>query len=165
LLSFGFLTITREALIRALLIYLRVSMMIALVFSFVTTTKRTDAADGLGFFIDPLSKIKIPAREFIMALMLSLQFAPLFEIEQKRISEAQSIRSARKPKHSALLLPLFMSSYRRADGLADLMDARGFVANQKRGRLIPFHFGILETIFLAISICLLIAAIILRMYF
>jgi energy-coupling factor transport system permease protein len=164
LFSFGFLKVTREAFIHALLIYARVSMMIAIVYSFISTTNRVDAADGLGFLIDPLSRIGIPAREFIMALTLSLQFAPIFVLEQRRIDEAQSIRSARRPGSMALLLPLFINSYRRADGLADLMDARGFVAGQKRGRLKPYHFGMLEAIFLTASACLLVSAILVRLY-
>ncbi|MCL5985756.1 MAG: energy-coupling factor transporter transmembrane protein EcfT [Actinobacteria bacterium] len=164
LFSYGFFTVTREALTHALLIYARVSMMIAIVYSFISTTKRIDAADGLGFFIDPFSRIKLPAREFIMALTLSLQFAPIFVLEQRRINEAQSIRSARKPGSLALLLPLFISSYRRADGLADLMDARGFVAGQKRGRLKPYYFGGLEVVFLIISVCLLVSAILVRLF-
>jgi len=162
LFSIGFFSITREALMQALLIYVRVSMMIAIVYSFISSTKGMDAADGLGFFIDPLSRIRIPAREFIMALTLSLLFAPIFILEQQRINEAQSIRSARKPVPLALLLPLFISSYRRADSLADLMDTRGFVAGKKRGRLKPFHFGRLEVILLVASVCLLVAAILVR---
>jgi len=165
LFSFSFFKITREAFIHAILIYARVSMMIAIVFSFISTTKRMDAADGLGFLIDPLSRIGIPAREFIMALTLSLQFAPILVVEQRRINEAQSIRAARRPGLLALLLPLVISSYQRADGLADLMDARGFVAGQKRGRLKPYHFGVLEVIFLTLSVCLFVSTILVRLYF
>lgn len=117
-------------------------MLVVLGASLLTlTTSPVELADGIESLLYPLKWIKFPVHEFALIMSIALRFIPTLLEETDRIIKAQKARGANFEsknifkKAKALipvLIPLLISSFRRADDLADAMDARCYAGSKKR---------------------------------
>ncbi len=117
------------------------------------TTSPSDLVCGLEHLLSPLKRVHIPVQDIAVMVSMALRFVPAFLEEYDRIKTAQSARGAcvdtgrydQKLKSlAALLMPLITSAFRRADDLAEAMEARGY-ARGPRTTLHQLHFGSEET--------------------
>ena len=113
------------------------------------TTTPNDLTDGLESVLGPLKKIKVPVREISMMMSIALRFIPILMEETDRIMKAQKARGAdfdsgnliQKAKSMIpLLVPLFISAFRRANDLAMAMEARCYRGGDGRTKMKPLRY-------------------------
>ena len=133
--------ITDEGLISAIYIVLRIVFIIVGSSLLTLTTSPVEIADGLESLMYPLKLVKFPVHEFALIMSIALRFIPTLIDETDRIIKAQKARGANFDKGGLLkrakalipvLIPLLVGSFRRADELADAMDARCYAGSKKR---------------------------------
>lgn len=136
--------ITWEGLARAAMMSLRIILLIVGTFMLTYTTSPIALTDGLELMLDPLKKIKIPVHEMAMMMSMALRFIPTLIEETDKIMSAQKARGADfetgslAQKAKALLpilVPLFVSAFRRADELAVAMESRCYHGGSGRTRM------------------------------
>ena len=125
LVRFWIFTITLEGVFNAFFMVVRILMLIAGTFLLTYTTSPILLTDGLENLLGPLKKIHVPVHELAMMMSIALRFIPLL------IEETDKIMSAQVP----LLVPLFISAFRRADELAIAMECRCYHGGEGRTRL------------------------------
>ena len=144
LVSFWIFTITYEGILHAFFMVLRIMMLISCTFLLTYTTSPIALTDGLELLLDPLKKIKVPVHELSMMMCIALRFIPTLIEETDKIMSAQRARGAdfdsgnllQKAKALIpLLVPLFISAFRRADELATAMECRCYHGGEGRTRL------------------------------
>ena len=144
LVSFWIFTITREGIFSAVFMVLRISMLITGTFMLTYTTSPIALTDGLERLLGPLKKIKVPVHELTMMMCIALRFIPTLIEETDKIISAQKARGAdfetgsifsRAKALIPILVPLFISSFRRADELAVAMECRCYHGGEGRTRL------------------------------
>ncbi len=144
LLDLGFARITREGIVTALLYALRLIFLVAGSSLLTLTTAPVPLTDGLERLLSPLKAIRFPAHEMAMMMTIALRFIPTLLEETDKIMKAQSARGAdfesgnliqRAKAMVPLLVPLFVSSFRRAGELAMAMEARCYHGGEGRTRL------------------------------
>ncbi len=144
LFSWKFLTLTKEGILQALFIALRLVLLVAGTSLLTLTTSPILLTDGLEKFLSPLSRIGFPAHELAMMMTIALRFIPTLMEEVDRIRKAQMARGAdfesgsmiRRAKSMVpLLVPLFVSAFRRADELSMAMEARCYHGGEGRTRM------------------------------
>ena len=139
-----FLKITVEGIWAAIYMVLRISMLITCTFLLTYTTSPILLTDGLENLLGPLKKIHVPVHELAMMMSIALRFIPLLIEETDKIMSAQRARGAdfesgnliqRAKALVPLLVPLFISAFRRADELAIAMECRCYHGGEGRTRL------------------------------
>lgn len=144
LLSLGFLTITSGGLLRALFMAIRLMLLIMSASLMMLTTSPIEITDGIESLLSPLKRIGFPAHEIAMMMSIALRFIPTLTEECDKIMKAQASRGAVFDEGSlikraraivALVIPLLVSSFRRADELATAMEARCYAGGEGRTRL------------------------------
>ena len=144
LFSLGFLTLTREALERAIFFALRLVFLVMGTSVLTLTTSPIQLTDGLESLMRPLQRFHFPAHELAMMMTIALRFIPTLLEETDRIMKAQTARGANFTSGSLLqrgknmiplLVPLFVSAFRRADDLATAMEARCYRGGEGRTRM------------------------------
>ena len=149
LVSFWIFTITREGIFNALFMVLRIAMLLAGTFMLTYTTSPISLTDGLEKLLNPLKKIKVPVHELSMMMCIALRFIPTLIEETDKIINAQKARGAdfetgsiirRAKALIPILVPLFISSFRRADELAVAMECRCYHGGEGRTRLKELHY-------------------------
>ena len=144
LVSFWTITIYLEGIIRAVLMLLRIVMLIAGTFLLTYTTSPIALTDGLESLLKPLKAIKVPVHELSMMMCIALRFIPTLIEETDKIMSAQKARGADfesgtlMEKAKALvpiLVPLFISAFRRADELATAMECRCYQGGEGRTKM------------------------------
>lgn len=172
LVELGSLTITSEGLKRAFFMIWRILMLISGTFLLTYTTSPITLTDGLERLLGPLKKLHFPVHELAMMMSIALRFIPTLIEETDKIMSAQKSRGAdfetgnifQKAKALVpILVPLFVSAFRRADELATAMECRCYTGGVGRTKLSPLRWKRLDTIGLLISLLLLAAVIVLRM--
>lgn len=137
----GFITITDKGLIYAGFLTARLILLVFSASILTLTTTPVDLADGIETLMYPLKWIKFPVHEFALIMSIALRFIPTLMDETDRIIKAQKARGAdfesgnifKKAKALIpVLIPLLISSFRRADELGDAMDARCYAGSKKR---------------------------------
>ncbi len=145
----GSLPIYYDAIFQSLRIILRLIMMLSLTMVLTATTKPLDLTYALEWYLTPLKIIKFPAHIIAMIISLALRLIPTLLLETEDIMKAQASRGVDfkrgglKMKIKAiisLIVPLFISSFKRSDELADAMSARGYNPHAKRTRYRKLHF-------------------------
>ncbi len=138
------LKITVEGVRQALFMVLRIVMLIAGTFMLTYTTAPIALTDGMESLMNPLKKIKVPVHELSMMMSIALRFIPTLIEETDKIMSAQKARGAdfdsgnlvEKAKAMLpLLVPLFISAFRRADELAVAMECRCYHGGEGRTRM------------------------------
>ena len=144
LVSFWIFTITYEGIRNAIFMIWRIMMLISCTFLLTYTTSPILLTDGLESLLNPLKKIKVPVHELAMMMSIALRFIPLLIEETDKIMSAQRARGADFETGSLmdkakalipLLVPLFISAFRRADELATAMECRCYHGGEGRTRL------------------------------
>lgn len=157
------------ALKQTLYIIIRLVLMIATTTVVITSTKPLDLTHAIEDLLSPLKVVKLPAHEIAMIISIALRFIPTLIEETSRIMKAQASRGVDfdggklKEKIKAILsliIPLFVASFKRADELANAMEARGYVVNGTRTRYRQFHIRMHDWLVLAVCVLVLIILVI-----
>ena len=144
LVSFWVFQISAEGIERAVFMALRLIMLISATFMLTYTTSPIALSDALARLMSPLAKIKVPVHEFAMMMNIALRFIPAIIEETDKIMSAQKARGAdfesgnlfrRAKALIPLLVPLFVSAFRRADDLAVAMECRCYHGGEGRTRM------------------------------
>lgn len=139
--SFWVFQISSLGLQQALLIFTRFLLIIMFSTLLTLTTTPLNLADAVESLLKPLQVVKVPAHEIGLMLSMSLRFVPTLMDDTTRIMNAQRARGVNFNEGSLLkkvkaiipiLIPLFASSFKRADALATAMEARGYQGGDGR---------------------------------
>ena len=165
LVHFWIFTITLEGVWRAFFMVVRIMMLIAGTFLLTYTTSPILLTDGLESLLGPLKKIRVPVHELAMMMSIALRFIPTLIEETDKIMSAQRARGAdfesgsliqRAKALLPLLVPLFISAFRRADELATAMECRCYHGGEGRTRLRQLKYKAADYValflFLAITV-------------
>ena len=150
LVDIGFITIYSGGLSRALMMVVRILMLITCTFLLTYTTSPIALTDGLEALLNPLKKIGVPVHELSMMMCIALRFIPTLIEETDKIMCAQKARGAdfengslmdRAKALIPILVPLFISAFRRADELATAMECRCYQGGEGRTKmkLLRYH--------------------------
>ena len=170
LLKLGRLTIYLEGVLRALLMSLRIILLMAgTTVILMYTTSPISLTDAIEQLFAPLNKIKIPVHTFAMMMTMALRFIPTLLEETQKIINAQKARGAdfesgnliaRAKALVPILIPLFISQFRRAEELATAMECRSYRGGEGRTRMTVLHFSSRDYI-AVLAVALLFAGILL----
>ncbi|MCI8676993.1 MAG: energy-coupling factor transporter transmembrane protein EcfT [Lawsonibacter sp.] len=165
LVHFWIFTITLEGVWRAFFMVVRIMMLISGTFLLTYTTSPILLTDGLESLLNPLKKIRVPVHELAMMMSIALRFIPTLIEETDKIMSAQRARGAdfesgsliqRAKALLPLLVPLFISAFRRADELATAMECRCYHGGEGRTRLRQLKYKLADYVtlllFLAITV-------------
>ncbi len=142
--EFWGITITEEGVVRAVFMVLRILMLISGTFLLTYTTSPIALTDGLESLLSPLKKLKLPVHELSMMMCIALRFIPTLIEETDKIMSAQKARGAdfetgnllqRVKALVPILVPLFISAFRRADELATAMECRCYQGGDGRTKM------------------------------
>ena len=149
LVHFWFLNIYAEGVRYAVLMAVRVMALIAGTSLLTYTTSPIVLTDAIEQLLKPLGKLHFPVHELAMMMSIALRFIPTLIEETDKIMKAQMARGAdfetgglvKKAKNMVpLLVPLFVSAFRRANDLALAMEARCYVGGEGRTKMIPLVY-------------------------
>lgn len=147
--KWGFLKVTRQGLETAGFMAIRLVLLIMGSSLMTFTTTPNHLTDGLEKIMNPLKKIKVPVHEISMMMSIALRFIPILLEETDKIMKAQMARGAdfesgnliKKAKSLVpLLVPLFVSAFRRANDLAMAMEARCYHGGEGRTKMKPLQY-------------------------
>ena len=150
LFAVGPLSTTWEGLTRGVYIGLRLILLILLSTLLTLTTSPLRLTDGLEALLSPLRRVGVPVHELSMMMTIALRFIPTLLEELDRIMKAQKARGAdfehgsivrRMRAIVPVLVPLFLSAFRRADELAMAMEARCYRGGEGRTQMKELHIG------------------------
>lgn len=143
------ITITLEGVTRAIFMVVRILMLISATFLLTYTTSPIQLTDGMESLLRPLKKIRVPVHELAMMMCIALRFIPTLIEETDKIISAQKARGADFENGSLLqrvkalipiLVPLFISAFRRADELATAMECRCYQGGEGRTKMKLLRF-------------------------
>ena len=146
--QWGFLTISKEGIEKAVFIAIRLVLLIVATSLLTLTTSPMQLTDGMESLLSPLKKIKFPVHEMAMMMSIAMRFIPTLVEETDRIMKAQTARGAeldsgnllKKAKNMIpLLVPLFVGAFKRADELALAMESRCYHGDEGRTRMKVLH--------------------------
>ncbi len=173
LVHFWIFTITMEGVKNAAFMLVRLIYLIVGTSIMTLTTTPNQLTDGLEKSLMPLSKIKVPVHAIAMMMSIALRFIPILIEETDIIMKAQMARGAdfengnliRRAKSMVpLLVPLFVSAFRRADDLAMAMEARCYVGGSGRTKMKPLRYKKRDYLAYLILIVYLAGIILLRVF-
>ena len=142
--EFWVIRITKEGFLQALFYSLRLAFLVVGTSLLTLTTSPVSLSDGIEILLTPLKKIHFPAHELAMMMTIALRFIPTLLEETDKIMKAQMARGAdfesgnlisRARAMVPLLVPLFVSAFRRASDLAMAMESRCYHGGEGRTRL------------------------------
>ena len=171
--SFGILKIPEEGIWKAGFMVLRILMLIACTLLLTYTTSPILLTDGLERLLRPLKKVRFPVHELSMMMSIALRFIPTLIQETDKIISAQKARGADfdsgnlMQKAKALipiLIPLFLSSFRRAEELAIAMECRCYHGDEGRTSLRQLTMHGRDWGFVVFSVLLCAAIVVLRCF-
>ncbi len=175
LFEIGFIHIYREGIVNAVLMILRVMLLVSGSGLFLTyTTSPITLTDGLEQLLMPLKKLKLPIHEFSMMMTIALRFIPTLVEETDKIMNAQKARGAdfssggiiaRARALIPILVPLFVSAFKRADELAVAMECRCYRGDNGRTRMNVLHFGGVDICAMVIGVLVIASVAVLDKYF
>ena len=144
ILHFWIFNITKEGIFNAAFMIFRIVLLIAATSMLTYTTSPIALTDALERLLGPLKKLRVPVHEFAMMMTIALRFIPTLIEETDKIMSAQKARGAdfdsgslidRAKALVPILVPLFVSAFRRADELATAMECRLYHGGEGRTRL------------------------------
>lgn len=142
--SFGFVKITYQGVSQAIFMALRLIFLVVGTSLLTLTTSPIELTDGIERLLNPFKKIGFPVHELAMMMTIALRFIPTLLDETDKIMKAQMSRGAdfeskniinRAKNLVPLLIPLFISAFRRADELAMAMEARCYRGGDNRTKM------------------------------
>jgi len=165
------MVITREGLLTAVFMAARLIMLIIGTFLLTYTTSPISLTDGLERMLNPLKKIRLPIHELAMMMSLALSLIPTLIEETDKIMSAQKSRGAdfetgglikRARAIVPLIIPLFISQFRRADELATAMESRCYHGGEGRTRMKVLKAAARDYLALLFGAAIIAAVILLR---
>lgn len=151
LFALGPIKVYVEGIVNAVLIVVRIMLLLVCTSMFLTyTTTPIALTDGLEQLLSPLNKLHVPVHEFAMMMSIALRFIPTLIEETEKIMNAQKARGAdftegnliqRAKALIPILVPLFVSAFRRADELATAMECRCYTGGAGRTRMNVLHYN------------------------
>ncbi len=165
--------ITWEGLERAAQMVLRITLLIMGTFLLTYTTSPMELTDGLEKLMNPLRKIRIPVHELTLMMSMALRFIPTLIEETDKIMSAQKARGAdfetgnlvqRTKALLPVLVPLFVSAFRRADELAVAMESRCYHGGEGRTRMKQMKFAGIDAAAFALGALFLAAMIAMKKF-
>ena len=166
LVSFWIFSVTKKGILHAFFMVIRILMLVSCTFLLTYTTSPLALTDGLESLLGPLKKIKVPVHELAMMMSIALRFIPTLFEETDKIMSAQRARGANfdtgnlieKAKALIpLLVPRFISAFRRAEELATAMECRCYHGGQGRTRMKQLKYRPADGLFMAGSLALAVA--------
>lgn len=163
LFQWKFLRIESEGLYTGTFMASRILLLIMFTSLLTLTTSPLQLTDGIEYILKPLKKFGVPASEISMMMTIALRFIPTLMEEAEKIMKAQKARGAdfesgnliqRAKNLIPLLVPLFISAFRRADELALAMESRCYQGGKKRTRLHIMKIKRRDIIAIIISVAL-----------
>ena len=173
LVKLGFLTIYAEGVRYAVLMAVRVMALIAGTSLLTYTTSPIVLTDAIEQLLKPLGKLHFPVHELAMMMSIALRFIPTLIEETDKIMNAQKARGAqldtgkmtdRVKALVPVLIPLFISAFRRADELAMAMECRCYRGGSGRTKLKQLRFQLRDILTFALGAAVLAGVIVLRSY-
>ncbi len=164
------ITIYWEGIQRAVFMMLRILMLITGTFLLTYTTSPIALTDGLEALLSPLKKLRLPVHELAMMMCIALRFIPTLIEETDKIMCAQKARGAdfetgklmdRVKALVPILVPLFISAFRRADELATAMECRCYHGGEGRTKMKLLRYKLRDLKAFAICVLLIAAVLIL----
>ena len=165
--------VTWEGAARSAQMILRIVLLIACTFLLTYTTSPMALTDGMERLLSPLKKIGLPVHEITMMMSMALRFIPTLIEETDKIMSAQKARGADFENGSLIrrarallpiLVPLFVSSFRRADELAVAMESRCYHGGGGRTRMKQLRFAARDLWAMVLGAALLTAVILLKRF-
>ena len=165
----GFWQLTGEAVLQSFFLSIRIVLLVAGASMLTLTTSPIALTDGLEKLLAPLRIFRFPAHELAMMMTIALRFVPTLMDESEKIRNAQMSRGAdfesgnifkRVKSMIPILIPLFVSSFRKADDLAIAMESRCYHGGDGRTRMHQLKFR-KEDLFAILITLLFLAALIL----
>lgn len=167
--EFGFVSIYLEGVERAFFMAIRLVLLIIGTSLLTLTTSPIELTDGIEYLLSPFKRIGLPAHELAMMMTIALRFIPTLLEETDKIMKAQMARGAdfesgnlmnRAKALIPLLVPLFISAFRRADELAMAMEARCYRGGEGRTRLNVLKYSSLDlyglfVIIIYLAVCII----------
>jgi len=162
LFQFGFIRTTWSGFHRAIFFSVRLILLVLGTSVLTLTTSPITLTDGLERLLSPLRAIRFPAHEMAMIMTIALRYIPTLLEETDKIMKAQSARGAdfetgnllnRAKAMVPLLVPLFISAFRRAADLAMAMEARCYHGGEGRTRMRVLRFGAMDYVAAAVMLC------------
>ena len=160
LVSFWIFKIYEEGIARAVLMALRVIILIVGTSVLLTyTTSPIALTDGIEALLSPLKKIGVPVHTFAMMMSIALRFIPTLVEETEKIMNAQKSRGAdftsgslveRAKALVPILVPLFVSSFKRAEELATAMECRCYRGDNNRTKLVKLEYRGRDFVFMSL---------------
>ena len=163
LFSYGIVTVTALGVEMGAKMALRLLLLLLFSSLLTYTTSPIVLTDGIEALLRPFKSVGVPAHELAMMMTIALRFIPTLLEETDRIMKAQTARGAdfaggsiltRLKSLLPILVPLFVSSFRRADELATAMEARCYRGGEGRTRLHELAYGTLDGGCLAVMLLL-----------
>jgi energy-coupling factor transport system permease protein len=154
LFQWGWIEVYEEGVKQGLFISLRFFLLILMTSLLTLTTTPIEITDGLEELLGPLKRIKFPVHELALMMSISLRFIPTLMQETDKIMKAQSARGVdfsggpvkdRVKAIIPLLIPLFISSFKRAEELAVAMEARGYRGGEGRTKYRQLNWSVRDT--------------------
>ena len=164
--------VTKEGIFQALYMLLRIVLLVASTSMLTYTTSPINLTDGFERLLSPLKKFGVPVHEFSMMMSLALRFIPTLIEETDKIMSAQKARGAdfetgslmdRAKALIPILVPLFISAFRRADELAIAMECRCYQGGEGRTKLKQLHYTRLDFIAYGVGAALILGVALLRL--
>jgi energy-coupling factor transport system permease protein len=170
LFQYRIIVITQEGVITAVFMASRLIMLIISTFLLTYTTSPITLTDGLERMLGPLKNFKLPVHEFSMMMSIALRMIPTLIEETDKIMSAQKSRGAdfetgglikRAKALLPLIIPLFISAFRRADELATAMESRCYHGGEGRTKMMVLHFSGIDFIAFLCGVCVFAATLLL----
>ena len=167
------ITISLEGVIRAFFMVTRILMLLAGTFLLTYTTSPIALTDGLESLLSPLKVLRLPVHELSMMMCIALRFIPTLIEETDKIMSAQKARGAdfesgklmqRVKALIPILVPLFISAFRRADELATAMECRCYQGGDGRTKMKLLRFKLIDLVTFLVGALLLAGVIVLTRF-
>ncbi|KOO40898.1 energy-coupling factor transporter transmembrane component T family protein [Priestia koreensis] len=173
LLKWGWLTIYEEGLRQGIYISLRFFLLVSVTTLLTLTTTPIQVTDGMESLLNPLKKVRFPVHELALMMSISLRFIPTLLDETQKIMKAQTARGVdissgpfkdRMKAVVPLLVPLFISAFKRAEELSIAMEARGYKGGEGRTKFRQLQWQAIDTIILVSLLVVTLLLIVIRYF-
>lgn len=161
LLDLGFIKIYEEGLRQGIFISVRFLVLVFMTSILTLTTSSISITDGLETLLNPFKKLKLPVHELALMMSIALRFIPTLMDETDKIMKAQMARGSdlsagplknRLKAVVPLLVPLFISAFKRAEDLATAMEVRGYRGGEGRTRYRQLNWTMKDTLSLIVLV-------------
>lgn len=162
--QWGWFSIEEAGIRQAAFMAMRLILLVTMGALLTLTTKPMDLTDGLERLMSPFKRLGIPVHEIALMLSIALRFIPTLLEETDKIMKAQKARGVdfetgsllKRARHMIpIVIPLFISAFRRAEDLAFAMEARGYRGGEGRTRLRQLRLSWRDTLLSVIAILLM----------